>query len=407
MTISTPIPAPTVPPAQAAPGFSDHIYATKHGVDLGIRVWTSPVATPASPWVLWSHGGAFMAATHHTPMPWLFALLGHGVHIASYGYRLAPHAKLRDMLEDSQSALDWARANLPALAGGLVDVDAYAVAGESAGGCLAILNGQVLRPPPHAVMDLYGPTDFTDPLVNREVPLEFMPDAYSGEYTPEQLEAELTSTELSRAVDGVPHVHLGVESAAEAIDNFRLRSRLEDYEYTPRGVLQNDLIILAVTTARLMGSIITPGADLKSAAWAESPLGRLEKWHGPHPPTIIFHGDADIVVPISHSMRYASRLRDLGVEVEEVYARDEGHTFDLKYTVSWLSVALADEQGPDVPGWEEHIAPLINFALRHLGGDDEDTGSERTLAGEGEVVVDKKHAAAATVVDDAVADALL
>ncbi|WOO85203.1 Non-reducing polyketide synthase ausA [Vanrija pseudolonga] len=389
MTAPTTIPAPTVPPAQAPPGFSDHVYATKHGVELGIRVWLSPVATSTSPWVLWSHGGAFMAATHHTPMPWLFALLQHGVHIASYGYRLAPHAKLRDMLEDSQSALDWARASLPRLAGGLVNVDAYAVAGESAGGCLATLNAQVLVPPPRALLDLYGPSDFTDPLVTRPIPIEIMPDAYSGEFTPEQLEAELASTDLSRAVDGVPHVHLGVESAAEAIDNFRLRARLDNYEYTSRGVLQNDLIILAVTTARLMHLLVTPGADSKTAAWAESPLGRLEKWRGPHPPTIVFHGSADPVVPLTHSMRYARRLRELGTEVEEVYVPNEGHTFDLKYT------------GPDVPGWDEHIAPLINFALRHLGVDEEDAGSEGTLASE--VVVDKH---VATVVDKVVADAL-
>ncbi|KAL1410369.1 hypothetical protein Q8F55_004377 [Vanrija albida] len=345
---------PTVPPAQAAPGFTDHVYAVKHGVELGVRVWASAAATPTSPWLLWSHGGAFMAATHHTPMPWLFALLGHGVHLVSYGYRLAPHAKLRDMLEDGQAALEWARRELPALTGGRVNVDAYAVAGESAGGCLAALNGHVLTPRPLAVLDLYGLVDFTDPLYEFRVPLALTPDAFSGEFTPAQLEAEIASTDLSRAVDGVPHVHLGVESAAAAIDNFRERARLPGYEYTSRGVLQNDLIVFAVTNARLVKSLVSPSADFKATAWAESPLGRLDAWKGPHPPVIVLHGTADIVVPITHSQAYARRLRELGVEVEEVYAKAEGHTFDLKYT------------RPDVPGWDEHIAPLITFVLRHL-----------------------------------------
>lgn len=43
--------------------FSDHIYAAKSGVELRLRLWPAPVRSP-SPWVLWSHGGAFLFGLH-------------------------------------------------------------------------------------------------------------------------------------------------------------------------------------------------------------------------------------------------------------------------------------------------------------------------------------------------------
>jgi hypothetical protein len=48
--------------------FSDHVYATKHGVDLELRVFPARVrAGPGekAPWLFWSHGGAFLFCYHH------------------------------------------------------------------------------------------------------------------------------------------------------------------------------------------------------------------------------------------------------------------------------------------------------------------------------------------------------
>ena len=43
---------------KACPGpFSDHVYATKHGLDIPLRIWPAPDPGPKAPWLLWIHGG--------------------------------------------------------------------------------------------------------------------------------------------------------------------------------------------------------------------------------------------------------------------------------------------------------------------------------------------------------------
>lgn len=43
--------------------FTDHVYATKSGVDLELRVF--PARKPGrAPWLFWSHGGAFLFCYH-------------------------------------------------------------------------------------------------------------------------------------------------------------------------------------------------------------------------------------------------------------------------------------------------------------------------------------------------------
>lgn len=63
------------------------------------------------------------------------------------------------------------------------------------------------------------------------------------------------------------------------------------------------------------------------------------------PPTLVFHGDADTLVPLDQSERYRAAARDVGAEVELVVHRGGGH------------------------GWPTMIVDLIRFGSwfdRHL-----------------------------------------
>jgi len=46
--------------------FSDHVYATKHGVELELRVFRARGLKEGekAPWLFWSHGGAFVFCYH-------------------------------------------------------------------------------------------------------------------------------------------------------------------------------------------------------------------------------------------------------------------------------------------------------------------------------------------------------
>ena len=43
--------------------FSDHVYKTAHGVDVGLRIWPAEVDHDA-PWVFWIHGGGWAGGYH-------------------------------------------------------------------------------------------------------------------------------------------------------------------------------------------------------------------------------------------------------------------------------------------------------------------------------------------------------
>ncbi len=47
------------------------------------------------------------------------------------------------------------------------------------------------------------------------------------------------------------------------------------------------------------------------------------------PPTVIVHGDADPMVPLSRSEHLVSVLKEQGVEAELIVLEGEGHGFDL------------------------------------------------------------------------------
>ena len=68
------------------------------------------------------------------------------------------------------------------------------------------------------------------------------------------------------------------------------------------------------------------------------------------PPTLIFHGDADTLVPLDQSERFQAEARKLGRTVELVVHRGGKHgwltlVWDLRRFANWFDVYLLQPTG--------------------------------------------------------------
>jgi acetyl esterase/lipase len=131
-----------------------------------------PAAQPGDgpvPLIAWIHGGAFWEGSR-TGLPHTLHAIGFQEHLLARGYavadldyRLSREAVFPAQLHDVQAAIGWLRTFAEPLG---LDPQRFAGWGESAGATLAALAGldrshdaAALQ----AVVDWYGPIDFTDP----------------------------------------------------------------------------------------------------------------------------------------------------------------------------------------------------------------------------------------------------
>ena len=96
--------------------------------------------------------------------------LNAGYTIISIDYRLAPHTKLQQIIEDLEDAYRWVRADGPKLF--RIDPNRIAVVGHSAGGYLALMAGFVLKPRPKALVSFYGYGDIAGEWYRRPIVLQ-------------------------------------------------------------------------------------------------------------------------------------------------------------------------------------------------------------------------------------------
>lgn len=126
-------------------------------------------ATNPPPLIIWIHGGAWKAGSKERSPALRFLRQGYAV--ASVNYRLSQHAIFPAQIEDCKAAVRWLRAH--AKEHGL-DPQRFAAWGSSAGGHLVALlgtSGDVkefdtgenlgVSSRVQAVVDFFGPTDFT------------------------------------------------------------------------------------------------------------------------------------------------------------------------------------------------------------------------------------------------------
>ncbi|CAK9783436.1 alpha/beta-hydrolase [Cutaneotrichosporon oleaginosum] len=351
--------------------FSDHIFATKHGVDLRLRLWPSPVNSP-SPWLLWSHGGAFLFGMHEEVTPWVVPLLlRRGIHVVSFSYRFAPQASLEDIIDDANDAYAWCRAHLPTFLGTTVALDSYAVAGDSAGGTIAGLLAQTLTPPPRAFLANHALLDLADPFFRtRGDNVEL-----SGEFDEAEVIAAAQDNDPAHAIITCPspgRIGFGQGALRRAFHSLTLVVGRRQH-------LQGDVFTL-LNRGNWIDAVLRGGSNEEKHVYAErhSPLRLLGgrgsdgvngvatngvNGHGegngtrsryPHPPTYFLHGEADAIVPVEQSRDMAKRLRELGVPVGEYYEPGAGHVFDQRFS------------NRRVKGYDECCSAAVDFLEVYL-----------------------------------------
>ena len=231
---------------------------------LDIYARGTPGATPTQPGppkptVIFIHGGGWVRGTKEGSMLRALPYLAMGYSVVNVEYRLATVSLAPAAIEDCRCALRWVVAHAKEYN---FDPDRLIVAGESAGGHLALTTGMIpasagfdrtcyetSEPRVAAIVDFYGITDVADLLdgPNKK------PFPESWPYTVQWLGNQPNRAELAKAASPLTYVRTGV------------------------------------------------------------------------PPTILIHGDADNLVPYTHSVRLREALEKAGVANELVTIPKGGH----------------------------------------------------------------------------------
>ena len=263
-------------------------YTYKTIGDLRIRadVYRKPEAV-GSPVILWIHGGALIMGNRRgVNAAQVQQYLDAGYTIVSIDYRLAPQAKLNQILEDLADAYRWVRTDGPALF--RIDPNRIAVVGHSAGGYLTLMAGFRLEPRPAALVSFYGYGDIAGAWYSR-------PDPFY------RRQPAVTKEEADRAV--------GTRVISE--DQGGNRGRF--YLYTRQQGLWPAEVV---------------GHDPDREPRAFDPLCPLRNVTKEYPPTMLLHGDTDTDVPFEQSALMAKELARHGVPYEFVALPGRGHGFD-------------------------------------------------------------------------------
>jgi acetyl esterase/lipase len=289
---------------------STYTYRTIGSLPVLADVHRTPddVVRPA---ILYLHGGGLILGSRS----WLNTVQARryvdaGYAVVSIDYRLAPQAKLNQILDDVDRAYRWARAEGPRLF--RIDPDRIAVVGHSAGGYLALMAGLRLDPRPKAIVSFYGYGDITGSWYSR-------PDPFYNR------QPVVTPEEAHRAV--------GTRVVSE--DQAGLRERFYVYA-RQQGLWPREVV----------------GHDPDRERPLFDPLNPLTRVTMDYPPTLLLHGDEDTDVPFEQSVLMAGALERHGVQHELIALPGRGHGFD------------ADMSDPVVAATFERVLTFLRARLR-------------------------------------------
>jgi acetyl esterase/lipase len=263
-------------------------YTYKTTGDLRIRadVYWKPdnIVRPA---ILWLHGGALIMGNRRgLNAAQAERYLDGGYTIISIDYRLAPQAKLSQILDDLDDAYRWVRDEGPKLF--RIDPNRIAVIGHSAGGYLALTAGFRLHPRPTAVVSFYGYGDIAAEWYSR-------PDAFYNRQPP-----------------------VSKEEAYQAVGT-RL---ISDDLGTNRG------LFYLYTRQQGLWPVEVAGHDPDKEPRVFDLFCPLRNVTKDYPPTVLLHGDEDTDVPFEQSALMAKELERHGVRHEFIRMAGRGHGFD-------------------------------------------------------------------------------
>jgi len=227
---------------------------------LDVYAQPAPQGAPPSPVVLFIHGGGWVRGTKEGSIArGVLPYIAMGYSVVNVEYRLSTVSLAPAAVEDCRCALRWVVDHAKDYK---FDVDRIVVAGESAGGHLALTTGMIpaaagfdrmcfttSEPKVAAIVDFYGITDLPDML---EGPNK-KPFPESWPYTTQWIGNQPNRDQIAKAASPLTYVRPGV------------------------------------------------------------------------PPTISIHGDADPLVPYAHSTKLQDALQKAGVAHEMVTIPGGGH----------------------------------------------------------------------------------
>ncbi len=222
--LSTSAFAQGVPDAQAAVALWQKIrvvpnvvYEKVNGVDEKLDVIAIRGQAP-SPVVIYIHGGGWVRGTKESAAYGALPYITMGYSVVNVEYRLANVSLAPAAIEDSRCALRWVAAHAKEPQYNL-DASRIIVAGDSAGGHLALMTGMlkgndgfdrqcytVDEPKVSAIVDLYGITDLPDML---EGPNK-KPFPENWPYTTQWLGNQPNRMEIAKAASPMTYVRAGL-----------------------------------------------------------------------------------------------------------------------------------------------------------------------------------------------------
>ncbi len=240
------------------------------------------------PLILWIHGGALIFSDRGSvKQHQLQRYLQAGYVVVSIDYRLAPEAKLPEIIEDLQDAHRWVREKGPELF--RIDPHRVALVGDSAGGYLTLMGGFCLKPRPKALVSFYGYGDITGKWTSRPDPHYLKQDRIEKE-------------EAYKVVGG------------KVLSGSPIFPRVIFYNYCR----QNGLWPREVAA-------LDPDRESEKLE-RFCPVRHVTR---EYPPTLLLHGDKDTDVPFEESVRMAAALKRYQVPHQLIAMKNYDHLFDV------------------------------------------------------------------------------
>lgn len=273
--------------------------------------------------------------------------------LISVDYRLLPQVDGFGILEDITTAWDFVFKELAKKYS--VDLKSITVAGQSAGivifytetsthvfvgGYLAYLGGAHFRPRPVAILSVYGPSTFHHEFVHDGGALLGAPSISNSDIQV-FLEQGYSCGDTAESFNPLTPQALSQRREAVVFDEEREDRDQDESEYRDDTIDRGTLFAWYLQQ-NLYLSIIGESLEL-------SPLDCMTK---DFPPTVIIHGTTDRFVPTDLSIKAASRLESLGVDVQLHTVHGADHVFD-----HWAQAS--DHSRSNL--WSKHLEPMWHF----------------------------------------------
>ncbi|KAJ5620536.1 hypothetical protein N7510_004520 [Penicillium lagena] len=290
-----------------------HIYnPLQPPVELDLVTSTPLEPSSPRPTFIFFHGGGLVSGSRRgrfPPLP-VKLLLDRGWAVVVPDYRLLPEAGIADILDDLRQLEAWI---VQSAVG--IDMDHVVVGGSSAGSLVSIFALSVWKTiKPRAFLSLWG-----------------MAQTEGEWYSRRRAESDL--------LGGVPASQLHEENVAPYLQPGRPHISTDEGDMRDPGS-RASLFLWLLKKGRI-GPIISD--SVRTAIGTEAPLDLISS---SYPPTVMVHGTADTVAPVTDSRALAAALGRVEVPVRliEINGADHGLAPQDKYRNSFEEAVLAVEE---------------------------------------------------------------